>query len=357
MNENKAIKVLMVGPGRNVKGGISSVVNSYYALGLDRKVELKYITSMEDGNKLRKLLVAAVSYLNFCRYLNKYDIVHIHMAAQASFTRKSFFIRKAKAAGKKIIIHQHGGNFDHFFLMQSNENKRKTIRTIFAMADKVIVLAEEWDTFFSNNICDSRKIVVLHNSVMVPNYQKQDYSDHNVLFLGRLEKEKGIYDLLRIVPDILKVVPDAVFFLGGDGDIEQCRSIVNERDLNEHVRILGWILAEEKEKYFKKSSIFILPSYYEGMPMAVLEAMSYGLATISTNTGGIPQIIDEGINGFCVEAGDLETITDRLELLLASMPLRKKLGQEGRKKILCKFNAKENIDKLQVIYQEVEGTI
>ena len=92
----------MVGPGRGVKGGISTVVNSYYDLGLDKKVELRYIASMEDGNKLKKLLVAVRAYIKFCLILDSYDIVHVHMAAQASFIRKSLFIKRAYKR-KKIL--------------------------------------------------------------------------------------------------------------------------------------------------------------------------------------------------------------------------------------------------------------
>lgn len=78
-------KVLMVGPGRNVMGGISTVVNSYYELGLDKKIGLRYISSMEDGSKIKKLAIAFSSYIEFSRHINECDIVHVHMAAQASF--------------------------------------------------------------------------------------------------------------------------------------------------------------------------------------------------------------------------------------------------------------------------------
>ena len=148
-------KVLMVGPGRDVMGGISTVVNSYYELGLNKEVELRYVSSMEDGSKLKKLLVAFNSYMEFSRHIKEYDIVHVHMAAQASFTRKSIFIKKAKKAGKKIIIHQHSADFDDFYFRQSDAKKRKQIKKTFEMADIIIVLSEEWAKFFGENICDS----------------------------------------------------------------------------------------------------------------------------------------------------------------------------------------------------------
>ncbi len=128
MNMNKSKKVLMIGPGREVKGGISTVVNSYYELGMEEDVYVKYISTMEDGNALKKLLIAFKAYLHFCLILKKFDIVHVHMAAQASYLRKSIFIHKAKKAGKKIIIHSHAADFDRFYFEQSNDKKRKRIK-------------------------------------------------------------------------------------------------------------------------------------------------------------------------------------------------------------------------------------
>lgn len=351
MEKNKKVpKVLMVGPGRDVMGGISTVVNSYYQLGLDKKVELRYISSMEDGNKLKKLVVALKSYVEFVNCIKNYDIVHVHMAAQASYTRKSIFIKKAKKAGKKIIIHQHSADFDEFFFKQSDSKKQKQIKSIFEMADAVIVLSEEWAKFFGDNVCDSAKIKILYNGVIIPSYRKEDYSDTNVLFLGRLGKRKGSYDLLKAIPQVLEKVPSAHFYFGGDGDIQQSQKIINENGLQEHVKLLGWIKDKEKEVYLKKCSVFILPSYHEGMPMSVLEAMSYGLATVSTNAGGIPCIIDNEKNGIRIDAGNIKFMEDTLVLLLNHPELKKELGMAGYNTIQNEFNVEKNVKQLVKLY-------
>ncbi len=209
-------KVLMIGPGRDVRGGISTVVNSYFDLGIEKDTEIKYIPTMEDGSSIKKLLVAIKAYLMFCSCVKKYDLVHVHMAAQASFVRKSLFVRKAKRAGVKIIIHSHAADFDKYYFEQSDDKNRKQIVDTFALADRVIVLSEEWAAFFGKHICDPQKINIVYNGVIVPEQQKKDYSDHNVLMLGRLGERKGTYDLLEAIPSVLKEVPDAMFLLGGD---------------------------------------------------------------------------------------------------------------------------------------------
>lgn len=354
MNDvKKAPRVLMIGPGRNVMGGISTVVNSYFDLKLNERVELRYIASMEDGNKIKKLWVALTAYLEFRKCLKDFDIVHVHMAAQASFTRKSVFIRLAKKAGKKIIIHQHAGDFDDYFFKQSDEAKRQQIKEVFAMADRVIVLSEEWADFFGKHVCDEKRIEIIYNGVVIPNYEKSDYTDLNVLFLGRLVEQKGTYDLLKVIPDVLKRIPNARFFFAGDGEVERCKELAEKTGIADNVSFLGWIRDTEKEEYLKKCSTFVLPSYYEGMPMSVLESMSYGLATISTNAGGIPQIISQGIDGYRVEAGDLKELETTLVRVLVSSNEKRILGQAARKKIVERFNAERNIDLLCTLYQEV----
>ena len=335
-------------------GGISTVVNIYYDLGLDKKVKLKYISSMKEGSKPKKLFIALWAYIQFCFCLRHYGIVHVHMAAQASFTRKSVFIRTAAAARKKIIIHQHAADFNDFYFRQSDAVKRKKIRDVFSYADKVIVLSEEWERFFAGNVCGKEKIVILHNGVAIPDYRKTDYSDHAVLFLGRLGVRKGVYDLLRAIPEVLKHVPDAEFYLCGDGDVKQCRLIAVREGFSDHAAFPGWVAGGQREAYLKGCSVFVLPSYHEGMPMALLEAMSRGLAAVSTNAGGIPQIIDDGVNGYRVEAGDIRSITDRLVGLLTDRALKKRLGEAAAETIAKRFNAVSNVDALYNLYREMD---
>ena len=114
----------MVGPDRSVHGGISGVVNNYYAAGLDQKIELKYIGTMIEGSKVRKLWRAMKAYMQFLVQLSGYDIVHVNMASDASYVRKSFFIKAAKRAGKKIVIHQHGGDFEGYYGQLSEKGKK-----------------------------------------------------------------------------------------------------------------------------------------------------------------------------------------------------------------------------------------
>ena len=135
------IKVLMVGPDRSVHGGISGVVNNYYDAGITEKVDLNYIGTMVEGSKLRKLWQAVKAYIKFLKLLPEYPIVHVNVASDSSYYRKSLFIKAAKRAGRKIVIHQHGGDFETFYEKEQNDRGRARIRQVLGMGDVFLVLS------------------------------------------------------------------------------------------------------------------------------------------------------------------------------------------------------------------------
>ena len=121
------------------------------------------------------------------------------------------------------------------------------------------------------------------------------------------------------------------------------------------MKFLGWVSGREKEKHLINSSIFILTSYYEGMTMSVLEAMSYGMASVASNVGGVSQIIEDGVNGICIEAGNIGLIVDILIDLMQDEEKRRRLGQAAAKRIRQQFDITENIKQLYRLYLELLG--
>ncbi len=347
------MKVLMIGAGRDVRGGVSSVVNSYYDAGLDKLCELTYLPTMEDGSKLKKLFVAARARIRFEKLIKDADILHVHMSADNSFYRKAVFIRKAHKEKKKIIIHMHGSTFDVFYKERCDEKQKKEVRDIFAMADKVIALSEDWKGFLVKYICEEDKIQVIYNAVKIPDPYEKNYSNRKMLFLGRLGKRKGTYDLIEVLPAIFQKFPDAHMYFGGDGEREQAEALCRKKGIADHVTFLGWVRDAEKEKYLKECSVYVLPTYHEGMPMSILEAMAYGMAVVSTYVGGIPHLITDGENGLLCEAGDKESLKRLLYEILFNEKKCIQFGRNSIKKIRENFNINKNLDRIMSIYEQV----
>lgn len=347
----KKLKVLMLGPARNVKGGMTAVVDNYFNYGLDKEVDLKYIETVNDKNKILKLIKIIKGYIEYKKYIKNYDVVHIHMASRRSTFRKGKYIRIAKKNGKKVIVHIHGAEFKTFYEKECSESKKKYVREILKLSDVIVVLSEEWKKYFKH-LVDENKIKVIYNAIVIPEDFKKDLDTQKILFLGRFGKRKGIYDLIDVMERIVKKYPELTLYAGGDGEIEKVKTLVTKKNLDCNIKILGWIKGEEKEKLLKEVSFYILPSYNEGMPMSLIEAMAYKNVVISTNVGGIPEVITNNENGIIIEPGDKEELYKKLSYLLdkTNEDIRTKLSKNARQTTEEKFNIKNNIKKLIEVY-------
>ena len=169
--------------------------------------------------------------------------------------------------------------------------------------------------------------------------------------MGRLGKRKGVYDILeaakRIKSDNIR------FYLYGDGDIESFKRLILKYNLENKVFLLGWASGKDKEQVFKCADIYILPSYNEGLPVSVLEAISYGLPVISTPVGGIPEIVQDKVNGFLIEPGDYYSLAEKIEILANDKELRYKMGRESFRIAKEKFDIAIISLQLKNLYKEL----
>lgn len=344
------MKVLMIGPARSVNGGISAVVNNYYKVGLDKRVDLKYIGTMEDGGKIHKLWVAVMALIRFVIEAPKCDLVHINMASDVSLYRKIPFIYLTKIFGKKLVIHQHGGNFKEFFYTECGKKRRRFIQKTLEKADVFPVVAAYLGDIFKE-IISEEKVIVLPNAIEVPKRIKEKEAGQKLLFLGRLCKEKGIRELLEAVSELKQKYAELELYLGGVWVDSELKELADK--YREFVYQLGWIDREEKEKYLQECNIFVLPTYFEGLPMSLLEGMVYGCACIASEVGGIPQVIDHGVDGILIQPKNKEELKMALSELLQDFSLQQKLGEAGRNKVEQEFELSKSVDRLVNIYQDL----
>ncbi len=346
------IKVLMLGPDRSVHGGISAMVNTYYAAGLQTKVQLKYIGTMKEGSKLRKLIVAGLAYFEFVRIVNGYDIVHVNCSSDNSFLRKSYFVRTAKRRGKKIVLHQHGGDFKNYFENQVSEKRRRYMREILDMADVMLVLTDSWKEYFGK-LTDPGKIFVMPNGILTregPPSEGQ-HSLNKILFLGRICRDKGIGELLSAMDRIHEIRPEAVLYIGGIFEEAGYLSEIEKRSL--YVKHLGWVDGEAKKKAFAECGILALPSYYEGLPVTVIEGMYAGLVPVATRVGGIPEVVSDGLDGVLIEPRDAQGLAEALLKVMNKEIDAQSFVRSGREKVLEKYSAERIVDRIAEIYQSV----
>jgi glycosyltransferase involved in cell wall biosynthesis len=351
------MKVLMIGSHLKVNGGITRVVKNYIQAGIGDKLTFKYFPTYLGSNHIINLLYFFIRFvtLYFILFIiqKKYDVAHIHMSYKGSFLRKKYIINLLDLKGIPIILHMHGSQFKDFY-NNSTLNKQRDIRNILDKSSAILALGEQWKTFYKT--ITKTEVVSLDNAVFPKSdliLKQQNEEKIFITTMGVLSKRKGSYDILKIASNLQgKIDQKYKFLLGGDGEVEQIKGKIKDLGLN-NVIVTGWISNDEEiQKIYKKSIIYMLPSYNEGMPMSILEAMSYGVPIISTNVGSIPSVVGEK-NGFIVEAGDLITIEEKIVELLNDKSKMLEMSVENIKTINNKYNINKSLDSLIKLYRKL----
>lgn len=351
-------KVCMVVQDKMVKGGIAAVISGYYGSEIEEKYDIIYVESYMDGNKFKKICKAIQGYCHFAKVLlmNHPDIVHIHSSFGPSFYRKLPFIYMAFFVNKPIINHIHGADFDDFF-NNSSKKKRALITKSYNRCTKIIALSDDWKKRLSTIVPEEKIAIVENYSILCENSLNERLarrSNNVVLFLGEIGKRKGCYDIPEVAEKVVKAVPNVRFVLAGTGDaadLQNVKELFKEKDIAEHVCFPGWVRGKEKEKLLREADVFFLPSYNEGMPMSVLDAMGYGLPVVSTNVGGIPQIVKE--NGACCTPGDISSMATAIIRLLTDEQKRKIAAKTSIDVVKNGYSLDLHLNRLEKIYESV----
>jgi glycosyltransferase involved in cell wall biosynthesis len=336
-------KIIMIGPHPPNVGGISTCIENIET-ELDNEFEfIKYNTTALSYKKLYK----AYKLLIYPFYLidNSEKIVHIHTPSYGSFWYNMIYLCISKIFGLKVILHIHGGSFDQFYL---NSKKQEKIRRYIQRADRVIVLSKYWARFF-DKICDQDKMIIIPNSVKIQKITAK-LNTNNVLFVGSDWKRKGVHDILKACKLSVRKHEQIRFIIAGEDKTFNMKEEIKKNGIEQNLILAGNILGKKKDSFFLKSSVFILPSYNENLPITILEAMSYGIPVISTNVGGIPEIITPGYNGYIIKPGDFIDLGKKIIAILKNKKLRKKMGKNALMTIKKSYSNELIISKIKEVY-------
>lgn len=342
-------KVLIVGPSTKLKGGVATVIKNYREGLLNKDIDTKYLETIFTKKNYINIIFFPIIIIKFLIMIRDRKIIHIHMASYGSFMRKSILINIAYFFKKNIVIHVHGAEF-HIFYEKSNDKYKKYISKTLDKARFIIALSDEWKIRLSK--ITKASIVVMYNSVNVPEKNIYTGEGNNITFIGRMDERKGVYDLLDVAKEIGKLHSNIKILLCGDGDVEKVRKIVKSNEIT-NVEVLGWINKQKKEEVLRTAIINILPSYNEGMPMSILEAMSFGVPTIATNVGGIPEVIVNNENGFLIIPGDKESMLREIDKLITEADVRKRISRKSYETVNEKFNFSIQMVNLIKLYKEI----
>ena len=342
------MNVLVVATSQKTRGGITAVVNAHKQGKQWDRYNCKWIETHIDSSRLQSMLYLLKAIVFYIVLLPKASIVHIHLSEPTSALRKMLFFFLANIFKKKILVHFHAFSPD-----STIRGKFSWIyKYMFLRSTRVVVLSQKWkkdvyDTFQNDNI------EVIYNpctsKISPMSYAKQK----QILFAGTINERKGYVDLIKAFAIIAAKYPDWKVVFAGNGEINQGKEWAEKLNIAQQCDFIGWVTDKDKDKVFKQSSIFCLPSYAEGFPMAVLDAWSYGLPVITTPVGGIPDVAIDKENMLLFSPGDLHALSRSIELLIVNNELCEKIGMASLLLARTTFSMDDINSKIECLYHDL----
>lgn len=343
-------KVVQIGPDKNLKGGIATVIRQISeANDLNNKYNIDII-STTNKNKIITYVKALLKVLN----IKRESIIHFHVASNGSFLRKYLLFKLIRKSNKKIV-HIHGGDFINYY--------KKSIKLIKYFIDdmlensyKIISVSQymvsELEGEFENY---KSKILKIYNGIELNNIHiDYDEKEKKIVYLGKLAEYKGIYDLIRAIEYSKNDLKNEGWkvIIAGDGDVDLVRELIIEKKIDNIVDVIGWIDGTDKFDMLKKSKILIIPSHVESFGISAIEAMAFGNAIIASNVGALPEIIQNGLNGFIVEKENHIEIAENIKKMIYNDTIIKDMCYKN-KKYSKQFSKEQMIEKIIEVYDNL----
>lgn len=284
---------------------------------------------------------------------NRDAVIHYNMPLmKAAVIRDYMLINVAQKLNMPIVLHIHGGNY----IKERNRPWyiQKLLKNIFSWSKHIVVLGDEEKTILEEDFKMSN-IVTLPNCIdlSVAKNFKRDIENKeilDILYLGRIEPNKGIDYIFEACKTLKE--KGVKFHLNFAGKEETDGEYIPRftETFGDNFTYHGIVSGDKKNNILKKCDIFLLPSFYEGLPISLLETMSFGQVPVVTAVGSIPTIVYEYKNGIFIDIKDTESIVKAIYKLTTDKALYSTLSIKAKETILEKFDDKEYIKLLNKLY-------
>lgn len=287
--------------------------------------------------------------------------MHINMGDKGSVIRKSGLLFCARLFRIPVLLHLHAVELDRHYA-ESPKFLRWLLRQPFRAATGVIVLGERFRDWLVRDLqVPSGKIDILINGVDAP--AQPPYRDfgcggrQTILFLGNLLERKGVSDFLQALALLPRDGPDWQARIAGGGDVAHYESKARDLGLAGKVHFAGWVDRLEVRALLCASDMLVLPSYDEGLPLVILEALGCGLPVLCTPVGAIPETLTDGENVIFCPVGDPAGLSAKIDALLKDRDVQAELSRKGLDLFRRLFSLTAFRDNLFAIYRRRAGLV
>ena len=352
--------ILNIGPSPTQVGGMSAVLGQMLRLDFAGRYSMSVLPitiSRHPGeSRPQRVLRHVKQRLLLGRTLRQGDfgIIHIHTCSGFSFHRNAWDVRVARRKGLRTVLHMHGARFDEYY-ENAGSVEQAFIRRTLRMADRVIALSAGWRSRLSA-IEPAASIHIIENAVETA--KKTPHRPPNgacrFLMLARMDTWKGVDDLLEACACLRNCgVPFEVTLAGPEGtagDRPAIEAKIGARRLVHHVKYLGAVHGDAKEKLLAESDVLVQPSHQEGLPISLLEAFAHGMPVVATRVGAVPEILEHDVEGLIVSPANPAELARAMGVLAIDPPRRRMLGDAGWKSATSRFALARFRDDLVALY-------
>lgn len=342
--------LIMLGAAPETRDSIATVVDAYRTQGLFRRWPVEYVAT--HGGKSFNLDMKPFG--RFVGLLARYRraVVHIHTAAGASFWRDSAYIGTALAARCPVILHLHGAGFERFY---DASGPGQTVVRYFLERAACVAVPSQCMAGWIHSVSPAVRATFLPSPVVVGPLQS-GARPNLILFLGRLHADKGIYDLLDAVSQLRSAVPDVRLVCAGHGERVAVAHYAEHLGIADAVKFTGWVGPSGKRALLESAAVYALPSYAEGMPMSLLEAMAAGVPIVASDIHGFKRVVERNVQGILVEPRNPRALAAALYSLARDPDLRHQMGEAGRERA-PEFSWDRVTDRIVDYYYEVRDRV
>jgi glycosyltransferase involved in cell wall biosynthesis len=361
---NNKIKILICSVSLEDKGGVSN----YVRLILENYPDDRYlIEHFAQGNtsKFKKgfyPIIILIQLLKFKEKLKKFhpDIIHINPSlAWVAIIRDYIFLRYAKQNGFSVLFCLGGWDISISGHFHKKNVIHKFFYKIFQMPDRILVLAKSFKNELIELGINPGKLIVTTMMVESEKFKSNNRTfdpPYTLLFCSRIEKLKGVFQLLDAFKLVKQKYPETkLIYVGNGSELENLNKKIYDMKLEENVKCVGYKSGAEKINYFRSSDIVILPSFTEGFPNIYCEALAAGLPFIGTNVGGLVDVLEDGKEGLIIKSipPSPEEIFKKILQLIENKELMIQISKNNVLEAKNKYDVKVVISKLDNIYQDI----
>ena len=356
--------VLVLGPHLGALSGVSAHVNSLLESALAEEFALVHFQVGSEGRtekrigRLVRLLVSPLA-LGSAIVRHSAAVVHLNTSLNLrAFWRDLAYLIVAKLCGTRVLYQVHGGALPQEFFAHSRV-LTNVLRATLRLADVIVVLAQvELDAY--RKFVPAQQIVAVPNAIDCAPYatcaRPPDGQALRLVYIGRLVKEKGLYELLQGVRSARSQCARLRLTIAGSGPEEGAlKRFAEDLGIAREVAFIGPLFGADKIKLLGAADVFVLASYSEGLPYALLEGMAVGLPVVTTRVGAIPDVVVDGVHGLLVPPRDAAAIARAIARLAADRESLASMGAACRVRITGAYSIERLTEAFCRLYSELSA--